>query len=61
VRLLHILLLVQCSNAKVMDILKLEIQKKRKEIEEKKLLVRFPLANCDHSRSSHFFFFSFQC
>jgi hypothetical protein len=32
--------LVYVSNVKVMDILKLEIEKKRKELEEKKLLVR---------------------
>ena len=45
-----------CSNVKVMDILKLEIEKKRKELEEKKLLVRCHVTNCDHSSMSHFLF-----
>jgi len=39
-----------------MDILKLEIEKKRKELEEKKLLVRCHVTNCDRNSMSHFFF-----
>ena len=38
-----------------MDILKLEIEKKRKELEEKNLLVRCHVTNCDYSSMSLFF------
>jgi hypothetical protein len=38
-----------------MNILKLEIEKKRKELEEKKLLVGCHVTNCDHSSMSLFF------
>jgi len=38
-----------------MDILKLEIEKKRKELEEKNLLVRSHVTNCDHKSMSLFF------
>jgi hypothetical protein len=39
-----------------MDMLKVEIQKKRKELEEKKLLVRCNVTNCDHGSMSSLFF-----